>query len=79
MKIRILHRRELTPQSKPWRFAQRLFLIAGLLAMGFAAYTYAARYVYQAYENRAFDRTLAAKSAAPSRPHASAQPHPRGR
>jgi len=62
--------------SKPWRFAERLFLIAGLLAIGFAVYTYAARYVVQVYENRAFDRALAAKHFAPSPPVASTEQHP---
>ena len=55
MKVRFLQLR-----SRSWRFAQRFFLIAGLLALGFAAFSYAARYVYQAYENREFDRALAA-------------------
>ena len=74
MKIRILHRRE--RPSKPWRFAQLFFLIAGLLAMGLAAYSYAARYVYQAYENREFDRAIAAQNVAPSVPQAPAEQHP---
>jgi sortase A len=66
VKVHILHRR-----SKTWLVTQRVFLIAGLLGIGVAAYSYASRYVYQAYENREFDRTLAARSVAPSRPHAS--------
>ena len=70
MTVRILHLR-----PKSWRFAQCLFLIAGLLALGFAAYSYAARYVYQAYENREFDRALSAHQVAPS-PHASTELHP---
>jgi sortase A len=71
MKVRILHLR-----SRAWRFAQCLFLIAGLLALGFAAYSYAARYVYQAYENREFDRALSAHDVAPIPPHASTEHHP---
>jgi sortase A len=67
--VRILHLR-----PKSWRFAQCLFLVAGLLALGFAAYSYAARYVYQAYENREFDRALSAHNVAPS-PRASAEQH----
>jgi sortase A len=63
VKVRVLH-----PRSRAWRFAQSFFLIAGLLGLGFAAYSYAARYVYQAYENREFDRAIAAKQVAPSLP-----------
>jgi sortase A len=37
---------------------QRLLLIAGLLALGFASYSYAARYVYQAYESWRFDHSV---------------------
>jgi len=76
VKVRIPQRRDPLAPSKPWRFAERLLLIVGLLAMGFAAYTYAARYVYQAFENRTFDRTLAAKNFAPSPPIASVDQHP---
>ena len=75
MKVRI-HRPEPLPPSGAWRFAQLFFLIAGLLAIGFAAYSYAARYVYQAYENRAFDRALSAHDVAPSPPRVSAEQHP---
>ena len=70
MKIRILHLR-----SKPWRFAQHLFLVAGILALGLAAYSYAARYIYQAYENREFDRALSTKNVTPSPPHTSPEQH----
>ena len=70
MKVRIQRLR-----AKAWRLGQSLLLIAGLLALGFAAYSYAARYVYQAYENREFDRALLAHRVAPSVPHASAE-HP---
>lgn len=75
MKVHILHRREPLVRSQTWRFAQRLFLIAGLLGIGLAAYSYAARYVYQTYSSREFDRALAAHNVAPSPPHASAEQH----
>jgi sortase A len=42
-----------------WLFAQRILLIAGLLAVGYTAFSTAARYLYQAYEKRVFERTLA--------------------
>ena len=64
MKIRILHLR----RSKPWRFAQRFFLITGLLALGFATYSYAARYAYQTYQSWQFDRSLARYAAVPLAP-----------
>jgi sortase A len=76
VRVRILRRRERLARSRPWRFAQRFFLIAGLFALVFAAYSYAARYVYQAHENREFDRALSAQNVAPSRPHGSAEQHP---
>jgi len=47
------------PHFAPWRFAQWLFLVAGLLATGYAGFSYAARYLYQAHMTRAFDRALA--------------------
>ena len=71
MTVRILHLR-----SKSRRLAQCLFLVAGLLALGVAAYSYAARYVYQAYENREFDHALSAHQVAPTPPHASSKQHP---
>jgi sortase A len=43
--------------------------------MGLAAYSYAARYVYQAYSNWKFDRALSVHNVAPSLPHASAEQH----
>ena len=55
--------------------AQGFFLIAGLLGLGFAAYSYAARYAYQAYENREFDSALTARNVAPTPPRASAEQH----
>ena len=82
MKIRI-HGPEPIARSRSWRFAQLIFLIAGLLGVGIAVYSYAARYVYQAYENREFDRALSAhgsdhgpaQGVVPSPPHsAAAQP-----
>jgi sortase A len=72
VRVRIPHLR-----SRAWRFAQLFFLIAGLLAIGLAAYSYAARYLYQAYENRAFDRALSAHNVAPSPPHAPSAASPR--
>jgi sortase A len=62
--------------SSAWVIARRLLLMAGLLGMGVAAYSYASRYVYQAYANREFDRTLAAQNSTPSRLRDSAKPHP---
>jgi sortase A len=53
-----------TPRESPlgrlsvMRILQRVFLIAGLLAVGYAAYTYAARYAYQTVESWKFDRAL---------------------
>jgi sortase A len=70
VRVRIRHLR-----SKAWRFAQRFFLVAGLLALGFTACSYVARYVYQAYENREFDRALLAHRVAPTTPPDSAKPH----
>ena len=66
MKVRIPHPGE--RPSKPWRYAQLFFLITGLLALGVATYSYAALYIYQAYENRQFDRALGANNAAKSNP-----------
>jgi|SRR5579872_1107062 len=52
-------------RSTAWRFAERFFLMAGLLALAFAAYTYAARFIYQAHENWIFERALATTGAPP--------------
>ena len=41
--------------STIWRFAQRFFLAAGLLALGFTAYTYATRSIYQTFEAQTFE------------------------
>lgn len=59
MKIRVLHPRRPMTRSTPWRLAQQFFLFAGLLAVGFTAYTYVARYAYQTYASWQFDRSLA--------------------
>jgi sortase A len=75
MKLHLIRRRKPLTQSRPWSFAQSFFLIAGLLALGWVAYSYAARYIYQAYENREFDRALVAKNVEPSLPGASATRH----
>jgi sortase A len=45
-------------RSALWWVSQWSFLIGGILAGGYAAYTYSARYIYQAYEMESFDRTL---------------------
>jgi len=50
---------------QPRMFAQELFLSAGVLLIGYSAFNVATRYVYQAYENRAFDQALARRPAAP--------------
>ena len=55
------------------RTAQRIFLVAGLLFVGSAAYTFAARDVWQALESWKFDRAL---SRGPSLPAASGVPSP---
>ena len=69
MKLRITRRRQpRRARSKPWRFAERFFLIAGLLLLGFAAYTYVARYVYQGYQTWKFDRDLALRRDVPPVP-----------
>ena len=52
--------------SKSWLLAQRLLLLGGLLALGFVAYSYAARTVYQAYQSWKFDRALASSVAPPA-------------
>ena len=44
---------------RPRMFAQSFFLITGLLLVSYTAFTVAERYVYQAYENRVFDRAVA--------------------
>jgi sortase A len=45
---------KLTNRS-PLLLIARLLLIAGVLAMGFTAWTYVARYAWQTYESRQFD------------------------
>jgi sortase A len=56
MIVRIPHLR--WPRFRPWRIAQRLFLIVGLLAACYAAFAFGTRHLYQAYESRVFDREL---------------------
>lgn len=71
MKVYILHGR-----SKTWVLPQRLFLGIGLLGIGLFVYSYASRYVYQAYASREFESALAAQSMALSRPRAFPKQHP---
>jgi sortase A len=52
---------------RPWIAAQWVFLITGLLAVGYAAFNAGERYVYQAYENRVFDREVALRQTTPRR------------
>ncbi len=52
-------------RSKPWRLAQAFFLAAGLLAVGYAAYAYAALSLYQEFASRSFDRVLASHALKP--------------
>lgn len=53
----------------PWRLAQWTFLIAGFLATGYTGFSYAARYLYQAYETRVFDRARALQLTNSLTPH----------
>jgi len=53
-------------RSKSWLLAQRLLLLAGLLALGFVAYSYVARTAYQAYQSWKFDRALASSAEQPA-------------
>ena len=46
-------------RSKSWLLVQRLILLGSLLALGFVAYSYVARTVYQTYQGWKFDRALA--------------------
>jgi len=46
-------------RSQAWLFAQNSLLIGGLLAVGYAAFSVEARYVYQAYQNFVFHGELA--------------------
>lgn len=59
-------RRPRRARSKSWLLAQRLLLLGGLLALGFVAYSYAARTVYQAYQSWKFDRALASSVEQPA-------------
>lgn len=77
MKVRILrHRRSRIRKSKAWRFAQRTFLIAGLLMVGFAGSAYVARYAYQGYQTWKFDRDLSLRRNAPPAPAGSLERPP---
>jgi len=60
-------------RSRAWRSAERFLLMAGLLALAFAAYTYAARFIYQARENWIFERALATTGAPPPAPQKTAE------
>ena len=62
MTVRLRLRRS---SGSRWTFAQRFFLITGVLAVGYAAFHVAARYVYQAYANQAFDDAVALRQTAP--------------
>jgi sortase A len=57
----------------PLLYLARLLLIAGVLALSFTAWTYGARYAWQTYESRRFDRSLAS-IAASRRNHAQLPP-----
>lgn len=66
MTVRLVLRRSTGAlTARHWMFAQWFLLIAGILAVGYAALNVAARYVYQAYENRVFDDAVALRQAAP--------------
>ena len=52
MRVHILYR------WKPRMFAQRFFLVAGLLVVGYVACIYAARFIHQAQQSRNFERAL---------------------
>ena len=60
----ILQRHSGVLSARPWIFAQWFLLITGILAVSYTALHVAARYVYQAYENRVFDRAVALRQAA---------------
>ncbi|MBI2680105.1 MAG: class D sortase [Candidatus Solibacter usitatus] len=69
MKIRLTRRRRpRLARSKPWRFAERAFLVFGLLLLGFAISTYVARYFYQGYQTWKFDRDLSLRRNVPPVP-----------
>jgi sortase A len=61
--VRIVRRRPIghafsRPRPSFNILAQRFFLIAGLLAVDYAIFSYVARDLYQAYQSRIFDREL---------------------
>ena len=45
-------------------FAQRFFLVTGVLTLGYTAFTVAARQVYQSHESRVFEEAVALRQAA---------------
>jgi sortase A len=53
---RIIPGTDAVPPHPILRLLQGVFLIAGILAVSYAAYTYAARYVFQGLESWKFDR-----------------------
>ena len=59
MIVKILRQSRSGRGSLAFRFTRSMFLIAGLLALGYCGYAYAARSVYQAYGNWAFNRAIA--------------------
>jgi sortase A len=61
----VLRRNPGVSRTRLWLLAQWFFLIAGLLAVGYTAFDFAARYVYQAYATRELDRAVALRQAAP--------------
>ena len=62
-----------TEPSKHWYSARQVFLFAGILLIGFTAYTYTARSLWQAFENRRLDWGLASYPAAPGSTRNSAE------
>jgi sortase A len=52
-------------RCKYQHLARRVFSTAGILLIGFTAYTYAARNLWQAFENSRLDRGLASHAAEP--------------
>jgi len=49
-------------RSKPWRLAQALFFVTGLLSLGYVVYAYATLYLDQSFESQLFDRAMAIRS-----------------
>jgi sortase A len=61
----VLQRNSRISNVRSWIAAQWFFLITGLLAVGYAAFSVGERYVYQAYENRVFDSEIALRHSTP--------------